>query len=99
MLLAGLFDEARGTGGESLESFSIVTTSSNDTMADLHDRMPVILDDDGLATWLDRDLTEFGPLEHLLQPAPDDAIEIHRVSPEVNNARHNGPGLIEPIDD
>jgi putative SOS response-associated peptidase YedK len=99
MLFAGLFDEAQAIDGEPLESFAIITTSSNRTMADLHDRMPVILEDDDLEAWLDRELTDFGPLEQLMQPADDDAIERYPVSREVNNTRHNGPHLIEPIED
>jgi putative SOS response-associated peptidase YedK len=99
MLFAGLYDEARTADGAPLESFTIVTTSSNDTMSDLHDRMPVILDEEDVEAWLDSDLNEFEPLEHLLRPAPDDAIRVHPVSRAVNNARHNGPDLIEPLED
>lgn len=98
MLFAGVFDEAKAVGGDSIESFSIITTSANDAMLNLHDRMPVILDDDDLEAWLDRGLTEFEPLEHLLRPAADNAIEIRAVSTDVNNTRHNGPGLVEPLD-
>jgi len=99
MLFAGLFDEAKGVGGDPLESFSIITTHANEAMSNLHDRMPVILNDDDLEAWLDRDLTDFEPLEHLMRPVPDEDIDIHQVSREVNNARHNGPELIEPLDD
>ena len=99
MLFAGLFDESKQVSGDPLESFSIITTEANQAMSELHDRMPVILGDDDLEAWLDRDLTEFAPLEHLLQPAPNNAIAIHPVSKDVNNTRHNGPDLIEPIDD
>jgi len=98
MLFAGVFDEAKGVGGDPIESFSIITTGANDTMSNLHDRMPVILDGEDMEMWLDRDLTEFEPLEHLLRPAADDAIEIHAVSQGVNNTRHNGPELVEPLD-
>ena len=98
MLFAGLFDEAKAADGSPLESFSIITTEANTAMSSLHDRMPVILDDD-LESWLDRDQTEFEALEHLLGPAPDNSVEIHPVSRDVNNARHNGPNLIEPIDE
>lgn len=99
MLFAGLFDEAKQAGGEPLESFSIITTEANAAMSSLHDRMPVILGDDALEDWLDRDLTEFEPLEHLMRPVPGSAIDIHAVSKDVNNTRHNGPELVEPIDD
>ena len=99
MLFAGLYDEATGVDGEPLESYSIITTSSNHTMADLHDRMPVILEDDDVEMWLDREFTEFAPLEHLLQPSADDAITTWAVTKDVNNARHNAPHLIEPLED
>lgn len=99
MLFAGVFDEAKGLDGDPLESFSIITTHANEAMSGLHDRMPVILNDGELEAWLDRELTEFEPLEHLLRPVADDAIEIRMVSRDVNNTRHNGPELIEPLDD
>ncbi|MBA3379476.1 MAG: SOS response-associated peptidase [Chloroflexia bacterium] len=98
MLFAGLFDEAKMVGGDPLESFSIITTHANEAMSSLHDRMPVILDDADIEAWLDRDLTEFEPLEHLMRPVPNEAIAIHEVSKDVNNARHNDPELIEPLD-
>ncbi len=98
MLFAGLYDVAPGIGEEPTSSFTIVTTASNDAMAELHDRMPVVLDGDEAETWLDPGLTEFEPLEHLLQPASDDAISIRPVSRDVNNPRHDGPALIEPVD-
>lgn len=99
MLLAGLYDEATAQNGEPLPSYVIITTEANDQMADLHDRMPVILDPDDVADWLDPEQTEFGPLEQLLRPAEAGTIAIHPVSKDVNNVRHNSPDLIEAIDD
>ena len=99
MLFAGLFDVAPGEGDEPIQSFTIITTRSNDAMADLHDRMPVILDSEGVDDWLDRDLTGFEPLEALMQPLPDDAIAIRPVSRDVNNTRNTAPDLIEETDE
>lgn len=99
MLFAGLYDVAPGTEGTSRVSFTIVTTRANGTMEQIHDRMPVILSDDDAALWLDPDLDAIEPLEHLLEPSDDDAIAMRPVSKEVNNARTNHPGLIEPLDD
>lgn len=98
MFFAGLFDEAQTAGGDPLESYAIVTTAANATMESLHDRMPVIVEPRDVPTWLDRDLSEAGPLEPLLGPADDDAITIQPVSRDVNNTRNNGPDLIEPVD-
>ncbi len=99
MLFAGLYDEARGIEDQPLESYAIITTGANRPMSRLHDRMPVILDVEDVSAWLDRDLTEAEPLEHLLRPADDDAIALHPVPKSVNTTRHNDPSLIEPIDD
>jgi putative SOS response-associated peptidase YedK len=41
--------------GKSLESFAVVTTEANYLMAKIHDRMPVILDDANVGTWLNGD--------------------------------------------
>lgn len=99
MLFAGLYDEAQAQNGDPLESYAIITTEANDQMSALHDRMPVILDPDDVADWLDTEQTETGPLEHLLRPADGGRISLHPVSKDVNNVRHNGPDLIEPLDD
>ncbi len=99
MLFAGLYDEVKGADGDPLESYAIITTAANERMSALHDRMPVILDPDDVADWLDPEQTATGPLEHLLRPAEDGSIALRPVSKEVNSVRHNGPGLIEPLDD
>lgn len=99
MLLAGLFDEARGQDEEPLQSFAIITTAANDRLAPLHDRMPAVLDDDAAATWLDREETDSAPLTHLLQPFPDEELDAYPVSRAVNNTRHNAPDLIERVPD
>jgi putative SOS response-associated peptidase YedK len=82
--------------GEWLLSAAVVTTSSNDTMASLHDRMPVILDDEAWRLWLDTDVRDEGLLASLLLPAPDNLLELTAVSTLVNNANNEGPALLEP---
>lgn len=99
LLFAGLYDVAPGSDGEPRESFTIVTTSANGTMEQIHDRMPVMLSDDDVELWLDPDLDTIEPLQHLLVPADDDAIAMRPVGKQVNNARINHPGLIDPLDD
>ncbi len=49
---AGLW-ESWGRGPEALSSVSIITTDANARVRPLHDRMPVILDADAQALWLD----------------------------------------------
>ena len=97
MLFAGLFDYRRDEAGERQGSYTILTGAANDTVAEIHDRMPIILHPDDVATWLDPDISEIGPLEPLLQPIADGEIEMYPIGTAVNNVRNNGPELIEPI--
>lgn len=97
MLMAGLFDYHRDDRSELQGSYTILTTTPNDAMADIHDRMPVILHPDDVREWLDPEIDEIGPLEHLFQPIPDDELEMYPVSTAVNNVSNNGPELLEPV--
>jgi putative SOS response-associated peptidase YedK len=96
MLFAGLWDEAETEDGP-LQSFTILTTSANEQMADLHDRMPVILDPDDADLWLSREEIETGPLESLLRPLPEGELDIYEVDRQVNSPRNNDPSNIEPL--
>ncbi|QBI18701.1 SOS response-associated peptidase [Egibacter rhizosphaerae] len=84
--------------GEFLHTCTVLTTSANETMRELHDRMPVILEPASWDRWLDRDLTDPDGVRDLLAPADDRLLAMHPVSTEVNNPRNNHPGLLEPVD-
>jgi putative SOS response-associated peptidase YedK len=100
---AGLWEVWKGPNKdqEPLRSCVIITTSPNEPMSAIHDRMPVILPESAWATWLDREIDDLDLLGKLLVPAPPELITMHTVSTEVNNVRNNGEHLIEeapPID-
>lgn len=80
----------------SVHSCTIITTTPNAVMASLHNRMPVILDDDLVERWLDSELTDPTQLRALLQPCPDRLLHVYPVSRLVNNARNEGPELTAP---
>jgi putative SOS response-associated peptidase YedK len=101
---AGLWEVWRGPNKdqEPLRSCTIITTTPNDTMAKIHDRMPVILPASAWDTWLDRDNDDLELLGKLLVPCPPELIAMHTISTDVNNVRNKGEQLIEPappIDD
>ena len=98
LVLAGLWDGWRDpeTGGIR-RTFTIVTTRANAQIADLHDRMPVILARDAWATWLNSHPVDPGELHALLMPTDDEPLEIYPVVGLVNNVRNNGPELVEPL--
>ncbi|QRN79469.1 MAG: SOS response-associated peptidase [Nocardiopsis sp. BM-2018] len=80
-----------------LHSLTVVTTAANETMAAVHDRMPVILDADGVARWIDPDETDIEALGELLVPAPPGVVTLYEVSTEVNDVRNRGEHLTRPL--
>jgi putative SOS response-associated peptidase YedK len=104
MAFAGLWEVWRPPGpadrggADELHSFTIITGEPNDKMAEIHDRMPVMLPPEAWSQWLDPEQQDVDVLGKLLVPAPSALITFHPVSTEVNNARHEGEGLITPIE-
>jgi putative SOS response-associated peptidase YedK len=80
-----------------LLSCTIITTAANATVEPLHDRMPVILQPDDWAAWLQPGELDPGDVSALLQPAPPDLLQSYPVSPAVNNTRAEGPDLVAPL--
>lgn len=78
-------------------TFTIVTTTPNEAMAGLHDRMPVIIADDAWGRWLDPTPADPGELLALLAPSDEIALRIYAVGRDVNDVRRDGPELVEPL--
>lgn len=94
MAFAGLWEGYRWPDGTIARTFTIMTTNANATVAELHDRMPVILEQKDWATWLGE---VEGASAELLRPAAEDVLRIWPVSRAVNSPRNNGPELLAPI--
>ena len=93
---AGVFSEWTDIEtGEILETFSIITTSANDEMKPIHDRMPVMLHPDLEKPWLDDELTDENIPEFLLPY--DKPIDTFEVSKDVGNVKNNNPELMLPV--
>ena len=83
LTIAGLWDEWRDKGsGEVLKSCTMIITEPNEFVADVHDRMPVLLAEEDFEPWL----SGSAGLE-LLKPAPDDLLQSWPVSKRVNSSR------------
>ncbi len=95
---AGLFDVWRGDKGKRLVSCTILTTAAPAELSWLHDRMPVIVDYDHYDRWLDRSTPDVADLTELLLPYPAEGLEVYPVSPKVNRADTDEPGLLEAVE-
>jgi putative SOS response-associated peptidase YedK len=93
---AALWDRWKGRG-ESVESCVVVTTDANERLRPIHDRMPVILPLEDVATWLDPGLQKYLELEPLLRPLPSDLLEVYPVTRQMNRPAFDEPACIEPL--
>jgi len=93
---ARIWDEWRG-GDESITSCAIITTTPNQLLQTIHDRMPVILPAHAQEAWLSGDTK---PMELLsfLNPFPATAMKSYPVSQQVNAAKTEDPELVEAIE-
>ena len=82
---------------ENIRSCAIITTAPNELAAEIHNRMPVILDPEDYDLWLDPDFDEKDPLASLLKPYPAEAMEAYPVSRFVNSPRHDDERCVEPV--
>jgi putative SOS response-associated peptidase YedK len=91
--LAGLWENWKRPNGEWVRTFSLLTTQSNKVLADLHDRMPLIIDAKDRDRWMSEE-------EHpgdLLRPYPVERMTRWLVSTLVNNPKNNSRELLEPL--
>ena len=93
---AGLWDRWRDPEGTLVESCTIVTTTPNELLEPLHNRMAVILKPNQFSLWLDPTMTRAEELIDTLVAYPADEMESFRVSKFVNNTRNNTPACIQP---
>ncbi len=94
---AGLWETWRDPQGEIIPSCTIITTSANDILSPIHDRMPVILRREFEDFWLDGSVDDPDALTSVLAPYDDGAMEAYEVSELVNSFRNDGPEVMERV--
>jgi putative SOS response-associated peptidase YedK len=85
------------SGEDTIATFTIITTSTADSIASIHDRMPVILHPEDEPLWLANDVQDPDAVLPLLRPYESESLEAYKVDRRVGNSRNNDPGLIEPL--
>ncbi len=93
----GLWDEwTDPASGERVKTCTIVTTEANPLCAPIHDRMPVIVADGDIATWLGEEPATERSITDLLHPYPANDLEVFAVGKRVGNVRNDDPTLFQP---
>jgi putative SOS response-associated peptidase YedK len=96
MSVAGLWDTWQAGTPEAKHSFSILTTSANELMGEIHDRMPVILSRSDEQSWLDPENNDRETLKSMLRPCASSQLDVREVSTLVNSPKNNSPALLDP---
>jgi putative SOS response-associated peptidase YedK len=94
---AGLYDTWMGPEGEPLMTYAIITCEPNALLAEVHNRMPVILSEKNEERWLSRDQPARKDLPPILAPYPASAMAIVPVSDLVNNPAVDDERLVQPL--
>jgi putative SOS response-associated peptidase YedK len=98
MVMAGLWAKWKDIkSGNEVLSCTVLTCGTNNVMAELHDRMPVILAGSDWPNWLGEQSATEEELLALLKPCPDEMLKIWPVDKAVGNVKNNGPHLMLPI--
>ncbi|MEF3301698.1 SOS response-associated peptidase [Paenibacillus sp. GYB003] len=95
--MAGLYDTWTAPDGRKVSTCTIITTTPNRLMADIHDRMPVILRPEHEAVWLDRGTRDAALLLDMLKPFPAELMRAYPVAPGVGNVNNDGPELVREV--
>ena len=93
---AGLWESWNSPDGTILESCTIITTTPNELIGPIHDRMPVIISPEKYDTWL-QDPTPKQDLQELILPYPAEKMAAYRVSSQVNSPQNDTPDCTLPI--
>jgi putative SOS response-associated peptidase YedK len=94
---AGLWERWHREGHDEVLSCALITTTPNDVVGQVHDRMPVILPPAAYDQWLHTGDKEAPGLLELLRPYPAEEMTATPVGLGVNNPRFDGPACVEPI--
>jgi putative SOS response-associated peptidase YedK len=92
--MAGLWESWNSPFGETIETYTILTTEANAQMAAIHDRMPVILPAAGVQSWLDGTPEEV----RALMKTYAGPIVIRPIGKLVGNPRNDTPAVLAPLE-
>jgi len=93
---AGLYNTLNSPEGGSICTCTIITTDANELLAQVHDRMPVIIPKNKEDLWLDPGMQDQDILRGMLRPYPAQEMEMYPVSPKVNSPKFNSADTIKP---
>ena len=93
--IGGLWENWKDpNSGEWIRTFAIITTDANEMVAEIHDRMPLIVAPGDYERWLSDDSDP----HDLMRPFPAEPMRMWPISTRVNKAENDNPSILEPIE-
>ena len=89
--IAGIWERWTSETGEVIESCAAITTSANDLISTIHERMPVIISKENIGAWLDSDVQDGAALREFFVPYSAEGMTMVRVSTRVNTPKNDDP--------
>ncbi len=97
LMFAGLYEYWQPEPDIWERTFTIVTTDANKTVAEVHDRMPVILTAEQAEAWMYQDETDLEELRKLLVPSAEDVLIGTPVSDRANSVKNDDPSVLVEV--
>lgn len=95
----GIWEQWKNSEGKKIETFSILTTSPNEIVKPIHNRMPVIIDSKDFDIWLNPTVQEPVELKPLLEPYDDSKMDAYPISMFVNSPSNKGEQCITKLEE
>jgi putative SOS response-associated peptidase YedK len=95
---AGLWSRFIQEDGTPLHTCTILTTKANPLLSDIHDRMPIMMNDNEMKLWLDPKVKDEELLISLLKEYDENDMKRHQVSKRVNKVINDDPTLINEVE-
>ena len=96
---AGLWETWKGNDKAVYRSCTIITTEASESIREIHDRMPVILNPETIKEWLNPATKEYEKLSMILKDGRVTKIRTYPISKFVDSPKNNSPRCIKPISD
>jgi putative SOS response-associated peptidase YedK len=97
MVMEGLWARWKSSKGEEIISCTIITCPPNDSVGELHNRMPVVLGDADWPKWVGKEPATAEELLAMLRPCSDQWLKIWPVDKRVGNVKNKSNDLADPI--
>jgi putative SOS response-associated peptidase YedK len=98
LYMAGLWESwISSEDGREIETTAILTTKANDLLVELHERMPVLLQADGVTLWLDESVTNPKCFLPLYVSFPAELLVVEPVSDRVNSVKYDDAKCLEVV--